>query len=169
MKSARRFALIVSLMLVANIFVSVPTFAQQDEAAALSARVVELYRAGKYSEAIPLAQRALSIREKTRGPNHPDVVTALHNLAGLYDEQGRYAEAEPLYKRSLAILEKAVGPDDPRVAAALNNLLYARSTCGLFFERSITKEQDNAFVFKSFRTATLLKCCADLSCQRIEL
>ena len=122
MRSTRRFALIVSLMLVAHVFVSVPSFAQPEDAAALSARVMELYRAGKYSEAIPLAQRALAIREKTRGPNHPDIAMALAWLASLYHKQGRYADAEPLYKRSLVIGEKALGPDHRDIATLLTNL-----------------------------------------------
>ena len=71
---------------------------------------------------MPLAQRALTIREKARGPDHPDVASALNNLAALYYKQGRYADAEPLLKRSLAIREKAFGPDHPDVAQALNNL-----------------------------------------------
>jgi hypothetical protein len=55
MKSASRFYVLVTSTRVANIFLGVPSFAQLDEAAALSARVNELYRAGKYSEATPLA------------------------------------------------------------------------------------------------------------------
>jgi CHAT domain-containing protein len=62
--------------------------------------------------------------EKALGPEHPDVATALNNLAGLYRAQGRYAEAEPAYKRSLAIREKALGPEHPAVATALNNLAW---------------------------------------------
>ena len=76
---------------------------------------------GRYAEAEPLYKRALAIREKALGPDHPDVA-GLNNLAELYDKQGRYAEAEPLYKRALAIDEKALGPDHPDVATALNNL-----------------------------------------------
>jgi Flp pilus assembly protein TadD len=83
--------------------------AQQDEAAALNAKIVELYRAGKFSEAIPMAQRALAIRENALGPSHPYVAQSLNNLAGLYHSQGRYADAEPLFKRSLAIRENALG------------------------------------------------------------
>jgi len=41
------------------------------EARKLSAEVVRLYRAGKYDEARPLAERALEIREKALGPEHP--------------------------------------------------------------------------------------------------
>jgi tetratricopeptide (TPR) repeat protein/CHAT domain-containing protein len=101
---------------------SVPAVAQSDDAAALRARVVELYRAGKYAEAIPLAQRRLAILDKVLGPNHPDVAASLNDLAVLYGAQGRYADAEPLYKRSLAIREKVLGPDHPDVATALTNL-----------------------------------------------
>ena len=102
--------------------------APKDEAAALETKVDELYRAGKYADAIPLAQRALAIREKALGPNHPDVAMSLKNLASLYRNQGRYADAEPLYKRSLAIREKALGRDHPDIAQSLNNLaaLYRR-------------------------------------------
>ena len=50
-----------------------------------------LYRAqGRYGEAEPLYQRALKIREKVLGPEHPDVAHSLNNLAALYHAQGRY-------------------------------------------------------------------------------
>ena len=78
--------------------------------------------AGKYWEAEESVKRALVIREKALGPDHPDVAASLNNLALLYYAQGRYSEAEPLYQRDLAISEKALGPDHPHVAASLNNL-----------------------------------------------
>ncbi len=76
---------------------------------------------GRYAQAEPLYQRALTIWEKALGPEHPHVATSLNNLAGLYEAQGRYAQAEPLYKRSLAILERALGPEHPHVARTLEN------------------------------------------------
>ena len=91
--------------------------------------LAELYHAqGQYAQAEPLYKRALAIREKALGPDHPDVATSLNNLAALYRAQGQYAQAEPLFKRSLAIREKALGPDHPDVATSLNNLakLYSR-------------------------------------------
>ena len=77
---------------------------------------------GRYAEAEPLYKRALAIREKALGPDHPDVAPSLNNLAALYDPQGQYAQAEPLYKRSQEIREKALGPNHPDVATSLNNL-----------------------------------------------
>ena len=81
-----------------------------------------LYRdQGKYAEAEPLFQRALAIRERTLGPEHPEAARSLQNLAVLYNDQGKYAEAEPLYQRSLAILEKALGPEHSHVATGLES------------------------------------------------
>jgi CHAT domain-containing protein/Tfp pilus assembly protein PilF len=96
--------------------------APRDEVAALQAKADELYRTGKYADAIPLAQRVLALREKALGPNHPDVALALNNLAVLYLNQGRYADAEPLYRRALAMKETALGRDHPDVALFLHNL-----------------------------------------------
>jgi tetratricopeptide (TPR) repeat protein len=74
-------------------------------------------------------QRALAIREKALGPEHPDVATSLNNLGALYYAQGQYEKAEPLYQRALAIREKALGPEHPGVATCLKNYaLLLRNT-----------------------------------------
>ena len=93
-----------------------------------------LDKAGKYWEAETAVARALALREQALGPDHPDVATALNNLAALYDAQGRYAEAEPLYLRSLGIREQALGPDHPDVAAALNDLALLYDDQGRYAE-----------------------------------
>ena len=74
------------------------------------------YDQGRYADAETLYERALAIREKALGSEHPDVAQALNNLAVLYDAQGRYVDAEPLYKRGLAIREKVLGREHPSVA-----------------------------------------------------
>ena len=128
MKSRNRLALAMWLALIASACLSAPSSAQRNETAALSAKITELSRAGKYSEAIPLAQRQLEDLEKTRGPVDRDVAASLNNLALLYGNQGRDSEAEPLYKRAIAILEQIYGLDFSEVAPELNNLaaLYQR-------------------------------------------
>ncbi len=79
---------------------------------------------GKYEEAEPLYKRSLEITEKSLGPDHPDVATALGNLAELYRQQGRYEEAEPLYKRVLDIFQRTFPNGHPNIDACENN--YAR-------------------------------------------
>src|SRR5579864_4334164 len=96
-----------------------PLAAQQGSWEELNAKVVSLYRQGKYAEALSFAQEALQVAETRFGPEHPNLAMSLNNLAGLYSAQGRYSEAEPLYKRSLTIVERALGPDHLNVATSL--------------------------------------------------
>ena len=54
---------------------------------ALTRQVAELEKQGRYSEAVPLAERALVLQEKLVGPDHADVAGSLINLANLYVAQ----------------------------------------------------------------------------------
>ena len=123
MPLARATKIIATLLIGLFLCVSHVALAQSlFEANDLNQQVIQLYNRGRSSEAIPLALRALTIREKALGPDHPDVAVSLNNLAELYRAQGRYADAEPLHKRALTIREKALGPNHPDVALSLNNL-----------------------------------------------
>jgi CHAT domain-containing protein/Tfp pilus assembly protein PilF len=101
-----------------------------EEVKQLEARIVELYGEARYEEAIPVAQQALAIREKERGPDHPDTARSLNNLALLYEARGAYAKAEPLLERALAITERVLGPDHPNTAKALANLAWLYQDSG---------------------------------------
>jgi CHAT domain-containing protein/Tfp pilus assembly protein PilF len=126
MKSGSHLVVTAWLALAAASCLSGPSFAES--AADLSARINALGRAGKYAEAVPLAQGQLESLEKKYGPDNRDVAAALNNLAQLYGEQGRDAEAEPLFKRAIAILDKVSGLNSAEAAPELNNLaaLYQR-------------------------------------------
>jgi len=85
-----------------------------------------------YSQAEPLYQRALAIREQVLGPEHPDTALSLNNLAMLYDSQGKYEQAEPLLQRALAIQEQVLGPEHPGTALSLNNLAMLYNAQGKY-------------------------------------
>src|SRR3989442_1701904 len=87
-------------------------FAGNPETSALSQQLDNLYKAGKFREAIPLAQQVLAYNERVFGPENPNTATSLNDLAELYRSTGQYAKAEPLFQRALRIREKAFGPDD---------------------------------------------------------
>lgn len=93
-----------------------------DDPRLLSKTASALQLAGKYTEADSLYQRALVIRKKTLGPNHPEVAVALTHLAVLNYAQGKCPQSELYLKRALAIREKALGPNHPAVAKSLDNL-----------------------------------------------
>jgi tetratricopeptide (TPR) repeat protein len=107
-----------------------PVEVEPMEVVRLNSEIRKLYGQGKYDEAIPLAERALAIREKAFGPEHPKVAEALNNFGLLYRTKGDYARAEPLHQRALAISEKAQGPEHPDVAEALTKLAILYQTKG---------------------------------------
>ena len=75
----------------------------RERAQQLNQQAIELYRQGRYAEAIPLVEQALAIQEKVLGAQHVDTIESLNNLAWLYNSVSRYGEAETLLQRLLAL------------------------------------------------------------------
>lgn len=92
------------------------------EADRLNSEAVRLYQAGKYVEAMPLAEKALALRQSALAPDEPNVAASLITLGRLFEATGRYSDAEAHYKRSLAIREKVLGPTHVEVATSINTL-----------------------------------------------
>jgi tetratricopeptide (TPR) repeat protein len=101
-----------------------PSGGSENRAAYLLHRLASYRQAAlaAYTQARPLSERALAIREKVLGPEDPATATSLDNLAHLLQAQGDFAGARPLFERALAIYEKVLGPEDPATATSLNNL-----------------------------------------------
>src|SRR5262245_58919092 len=97
------------------------------EAHKQNGEALKLQRAGKYDEALPLAEHALETRKRILGPDHRDVAVAINSLAIIYSYKGEYAKAESLFQRALAIMEKALKPEHPDIAAPLT---ISRSSIG---------------------------------------
>src|SRR5262249_30440432 len=93
-----------------------------EELRSINQRVSELYRAGKYSEAVNLAEHYAELAKRGLGAEHPEYAEAITWLAFVYKAQGRLAEAEPLYRRALAVRETALQAGHPDIAQGLNNL-----------------------------------------------
>jgi tetratricopeptide (TPR) repeat protein len=93
-----------------------------DDVARLIAEVGRLHQQGKYAEAIPFAEEAVSLTRKRYREEHAEFASAMEWLAFVYGAQGRYSDAEPLLKHSLGIWQATRGPLHPDVAASLNNL-----------------------------------------------
>lgn len=105
--------------------------AETEDVGTLTNKVEELYRAGKYAEALPIAEKALKLAEQ----QHASVAVlgaALDNVALLYKVLGRYGEAEPLYKRALDLHRQM--PTDPDLPTAMNNLALLYDAQGRYAE-----------------------------------
>ena len=117
------FAAALGATILLAVFGTTPVRAQTvDELKALNQRVVELYQAGKYAEAIPLAERYAEGMKTRYGQDATEYATALNNLAQLLQDTNRLSEAEPLMRRALVIFDSSLGPEHPSTRTVRGNL-----------------------------------------------
>lgn len=127
----RRLTLVAGLALAIAGTLATPALAEKGFAAE-SARINALMSAGKYPEALPLAQGMVASLEKS--DNGRELAAALNNLGQIYAGQGRDDLAEPLYKRAIALIEKSHVLETPLLSAELTNLAALYQRHGRFTE-----------------------------------
>lgn len=111
------------------------TFAGIEQSACSLLDRLALFRQGSlaaYSQARPLFQRALNIRETVLGPEHPDTARSFNNLGDLFNAQGDSTRALSHYERALAIRRKVLGGNHADTAESLNNIGYQLQMKGDF-------------------------------------
>lgn len=116
--------------------------------------------AGRYEGAEPLYRRALEVRERVLGKEHPYTLTSVNNLALLLESKGDYKGAEQLFRCSLEASEHVLGKEHPSTLTSVDNLagllkskgdyegaepLYRRSLSG--HERVLGKEHPNTLAY----------------------
>jgi hypothetical protein len=67
--------------------------------------------AGRLTDALPLFEESLKRLKAKLGPDHPDTLTSMSNLAGAYLDARRWAEAEKTARECLSLREHKQ-PDD---------------------------------------------------------
>jgi CHAT domain-containing protein/Tfp pilus assembly protein PilF len=100
------------------------------QARRLSHKANALIGAGKYDEALVMAEKALPLREKALGPDHIGVANSLQMLANIHFYKGDYPKAELLFLRAIGIWEKTSGPASSGLFRNLINLGAVYSQMG---------------------------------------
>jgi tetratricopeptide (TPR) repeat protein len=134
--------------------------------------------AGRLAEALPLYEQTLELRKAKLGPEHPDTLTSMSNLAVAYQTAGRLAEALPLYEQTLELRKAKLGPEHPETLRSMNNFAGAFESAGrldeaeaLFREGLERSRQKNAIRPGSYpgSEGMFLNHLADLLRQKNEL
>jgi tetratricopeptide (TPR) repeat protein len=89
---------------------------------------------GLYPAAEPLLRRAHEVCERVLGPEHPDTLGSVNNLAHLLVIRGDYAGAQPLYERVLEARERMLGPEHHDTLISVNKLALLLLDMGRFGE-----------------------------------
>ena len=93
-----------------------------------------LDRAGKYKEALEIAQQVLATREAILGPDHLEVGVIVNRIGNLSNSLGDNWKAELLYERALKIYTANLGPEHLLVSQVLNNLAVIHRVRGDLIE-----------------------------------
>lgn len=93
-----------------------------------------LYKQGEVDAAIPLLERALAIRERVLGEEHPEVAEALNTLAMACHNRGNTGLSRLHIERAIAIRQKTDGPASRGMAVARINLARQLFDSGELFE-----------------------------------
>ena len=67
-------------------------------------------------------EKALIIKKKIFGDEHPNVASSLHNLGNDFQHLGQYNEAKEHHEKALIIYKKIFGEEHANVASSYNNL-----------------------------------------------
>ena len=117
----------------------------QDQSAedltALNAELKQLYRQGKFTEAVPVAEKIRTLTERRYGPDHVETANAMNNLALLYIEKKQYAEAEKLAQQALTNYRNILTADHPCTAYILDNLAEIYQETGRFAIAEKTRKE----------------------------
>ena len=103
--------------------------AEAIEATRLAVEVTNLFKLGKHKEALPLAKRCLTIREKIFTPADEPLRIALHNLAELYVALQKFRDSEALLERLIKSYEE-FATKDARLVGVIQRLAQVNFVMG---------------------------------------
>ena len=69
-----------------------------------------------------MIKKAIEIKQKKLGANHPDLALDIGNLGLVQYEQGRLEQAEKLYLQAIELTKKFYSDNHPTLSVYLGNL-----------------------------------------------
>ena len=77
---------------------------------------------GQWKDAESFQLEAVMLRKEVLGPDHPDALNSMANLASTYRNQGRWEEAEKLFVQVMETRKTKLGADHPDTLNSIANL-----------------------------------------------
>jgi tetratricopeptide (TPR) repeat protein len=95
---------------------------------------------GLYDRSVELLTRALAARQAALGPDHPDTLLSMYELAVSYMEGDWVKEATPRFEESLKLRKARLGPDHPDTLESMFGLAWAYRKAGRLDESTLLDE-----------------------------
>jgi hypothetical protein len=85
---------------------------------------------GEASLAVEVLQKALGTRKAKLGPDHPDTLRSMNELAVAYQDCGQLTKAVPLFEETLEKTKATLGPDHSTTLTSMSNQALAYEASG---------------------------------------
>jgi eukaryotic-like serine/threonine-protein kinase len=82
------------------------------------------YDLGLFPEAQRELERALSLRRRVLGEEHPDTLSSMNLQAYLYEHEGKYSEAEKLFAKVLEARRRVLGEEHRDTLGSMSGLSF---------------------------------------------
>ncbi|CAK8720995.1 MAG: CHAT domain-containing protein [Candidatus Electronema aureum] len=141
MKRIARITLIVALLIGGMVR---PVWCQENVdkyVQELNKKTAKAFKTGDSQQGAIIAEHAYRYALEYLGPEHPDTLTSINNLATFYTLQGHYSNAEPLLKQALRLREKVLGRKHPATLTSINNLATLYKSQGRYNEAELLYKQ----------------------------
>ncbi len=92
---------------------------------------VSYWYLGDQEKALKQQERAVALRRQELGPEDPETVGAMNDLAIVLDRMGKLAEEQKILEVVVAVKRRTLGPEDPSTLRSANNLAIALAMQGL--------------------------------------
>ena len=92
---------------------------------------VSYWYLGDQEKALEQQERAVALRRQELGPEHPETVGAMNDLAIVLDRMGKFAEEQKILEEVVAVKRRTLGPEDPLTLRSVNNLAITLAMQGL--------------------------------------
>ncbi|KAF2190316.1 HET-domain-containing protein [Zopfia rhizophila CBS 207.26] len=106
-----------------------------------------LYQEGRWNEAQRAFVQVMETRKRVLGPEHPDTLISMGNLASTYRNQGRWKEAEELNVQVMETFKRVLGEEHPDTLTSMANQASTYRNQGRWKEA----EELNVQVMETFK------------------
>jgi tetratricopeptide (TPR) repeat protein len=89
-----------------------------------------LWGRGQFRQALALEEHSLAVRHRVLGPEHPDTLLAMNNLAETRRDLGDLDGARQLHEQALASCRQVLGEDHPNTLTSMSNLALTLAALG---------------------------------------
>ncbi|KAL6401658.1 putative kinesin light chain [Ilyonectria robusta] len=83
---------------------------------------------GKLQVSMEIQQQTLELSTRVFGPEHPNTLGSMHNLAITLGKHGKYVAAKSMLRQTLEIRKRILGPEHPDTLVSMNGLAFALSS-----------------------------------------